>query len=890
MKKKFLTFLFSILFILPCAFILTACGGSGPKGVYLSQIALENPTINYGERFNLNMFDAKLRYSDGTEEALDLEAETPVEGLSWEITFTPYYNFSEEGSTEQTIDEIPEYPDAGTYWIEIRYSSAQNGNHQTQASLHVNTVEPESIPQLQISSDEFAWGDILPTVSFTEPLDENVRSYYLYYQQVDEEGNQLLDTDLQPLATGVWDYEENTVNNCISAGRYRLWASFEGYGNYCEFETEPIFFNVTKAEFDASYELCKIEYDDGDPMYVPSTEVTINFQPGQTTLGQSYIGLDICKDGEWVIGSTLVWEHPEKSIDDLGATENVVMKMENFEDKVVAVNITIQKYSINEPWKVSLVDAHDSEAVLEVTYDGQEHGITYLEQSYVRGTGENLWTFYYNYYNPTTEEITLVPIFRTTAASTFSATNAGDYSITFELLDKTNTIWSNSQDAENYVVKWSILPIESTSTFYFVIDGERYSFDYSDTINLTYKDNYSVSVVEVTENETEINIPFSVLSLGEYGGGNLDGLTLQNGVFASELVNKAFCLNAVIPQNGNTARVLATANIFIGTKVFTDEEKAALLAEVPHLTYSFETSLTHETYDVAVIVPDELIPTAVHEDGSWALLDDLEKSWSVLHAGDYYDISISAEDSPHTFNWTLIFTPNDPKFGGEYYYEVPITLTIENIVCDYDRNSRVTNYFDKYYYENALLDSPFDFFTTHNGNVSAEVWTNDGGDDTLTTNLALSEIGVIKDDDGEIKITYSAEKYTFADFANLSAQHEKLMPIIRALARAITVDELAYSAHYENTVHVVRKSNGKTISTFTIDDNFAIFLLTDEYFTRKENSNYSTEYYNWETYTLPTNYSNYTNIEAYIIFVENEDGLESVEFVMTYTEDGATHE
>ena len=694
MKKKFLTILLLTMFILPCMAILAACGGGGSEHVYLSQITLANPTINYGERFNLNMFEAKLQYSDGTEETLDLEAETPLEGLSWEITFTPYYN----ASGAQTISEIPEYPDAGDYWIEIRYSSAKFGDRQTRAPLYVNPVEPENIPELQISSDEFAWGDILPTVSFTEPLDENVGSYYLYYQQVDNEGNILLDTNLQPLGS-TWDYEENTINNCISVGRYRLWASFEGYGNYCEFETEPIYFVVTDAEFDASYELCKIEYDDGDPMYVPSTEITIKFQPGQTTLGQSDIGLDICKDGEWVIGSKLVWEHPEKPIDDLGATENVVMKKDNFEDKIVAVSITFEKWNVNMPLSPYLYQVGGDQTPLgtEVIYDGTEYAIDFsgTEQ---RGTGENYWTFYTNYYDPQTEEDTPVALFRAIAAptSTFSATNAGDYSITFELIDKAHTLWSEAQNTENYVVNWSILPIPCTNSFYFVID-EREEYGFSSEANidnvivLDYKDSYSVSVVERTSGEVpeEINHGATNLSLQEYEQSPIDGIvTLTDGTLSSTQICKTFILYAEIPQPENHARVFGYAVITIGSKVFTQAEKEALYAEaqtqVPSLTYHI-TSANINGDNLEIEVPAGLVPTATALSGEWHLYAS-EESLSRLNAGDTYTCAYNGEQTSISITWFLKFYPNtdpnnggDDKYSDEYYYSVPLSIEIDSI-------------------------------------------------------------------------------------------------------------------------------------------------------------------------------------------------------------------
>ena len=695
MKKKFFTILLLALFILPCMAILAACGGGGSEHVYVSQIELANPTINYGERFNLNMFEAKLHYSDGTEETLDLEAETPLEGLSWETTFTPYYNTS----GEQTISEIPEYPDAGHYWIDIRCSSATLGNHQTQAVLNVNPVEPENLPELQISSDEFAWGDILPTVSFTEPLDENVGSYYLNYQQVDNEGNILLDTDLQPLLTGGWDYEENTINNCISAGRYRLWASFEGYGNYCSFETEPIYFVVTDAEFDASYELCKYEYDGNDWVYVPSTELTINFQPGQTTLGQSNIGLEICKDGEWVIGSTLVWEHPEKSIDDLGATENVVMKMDNYEDKIVAVSITLEKWNVNMPTSLYLyqVGGDQTPLGLSVEYDGTEYAID-LAQSETRGTGEDYWTFYTNYYDPQTEESTPVALFRAIAAptSTFSATNAGDYSITFELIDKAHTLWSEAQNTENYVVNWSILPIPCTSSFYFVIDGNQHGFspeaNIDNVIVLNYKDNYSVSVLETTSDEVpeEINHGATYLSLQEYEHSSIDGIvTLTDGTLSSTQICKTFILYAEIPQPANHARVFGYAVITIGSKVFTQAEQEALEAEakaqVPALTYIIQ-SATVNGDNLEIEVPAGLVPTATALSGEGHLYAS-EESLSQLNAGDTYTCAYNGEQAPIYITWVLKFYPNtdpnnggDDKYSDEYYYPVYLSIEIDSIV------------------------------------------------------------------------------------------------------------------------------------------------------------------------------------------------------------------
>ncbi|MBR2467520.1 MAG: hypothetical protein IKB42_00540 [Clostridia bacterium] len=77
MKKKFLTFLFAICFMLPCAIILTACGGKDPEKTLssISVEAVDSDAIlsivyepNVSERFDLNDFTVTANYSDGSTE------------------------------------------------------------------------------------------------------------------------------------------------------------------------------------------------------------------------------------------------------------------------------------------------------------------------------------------------------------------------------------------------------------------------------------------------------------------------------------------------------------------------------------------------------------------------------------------------------------------------------------------------------------------------------------------------------------------------------------------------------------------------------------------------------------------------------------------------------
>lgn len=701
MKKKFLTFLLATLFVLPCMFILAACGGGGNGQVWITRVDTDHVTLTYGETFSLNAFNARLVYSDGTEEPLALEGEEIPEDLSFEIHFTaadaegdPENNFEVPYSI---IDEIPECPDAGLYEVNIHFVIGSR-NHQTQVFLTVNQAVPENAPGVQMTSQEFAYGDNAPAVSLTAQFD---MEYCFEYAQADGEGHIIMETDdygnSNARFSSSWEYEAGDPIT-LTPGQYALYAVFESQGNYCSFKTEPIFFTVTKAEFDASYELCKIEYDDGDPMYVPSTEITIKFQPGQTTLGQSNIGLDICKEGEWVIGSKLVWEHPEKSIDDLGATENVVMKKDNFEDKIVAVSITLEKWNVNMPLSPYLYQVGGDQTPLgtEVIYDGTEYAIDFsgTEQ---RGTGENYWTFYTNYYDPQTEESTPVALFRAIAAptSTFSATNAGDYSITFELIDKVHTLWSEAQNTENYVVNWSILPIPCTSSFCFVIDGNQHGFapeaNIDNVIVLDYKDSYSVSVVETTSGEVpeEINHGATNLSLQEYEQSPIDGIvTLTDGTLSSTQICKTFILYAEIPQPANHARVFGYAVITIGSKVFTQAEKDALDAEataqVPSLAYHIASANINGD-NLEIEVPAGLVPTATALSGEWHLYAS-EESISRLNAGDTYTCAYNGEQVPICLTWFLKFYPNtdsqnggDDKYSDEYYYSVPLSIEIDSI-------------------------------------------------------------------------------------------------------------------------------------------------------------------------------------------------------------------
>ena len=73
MKKRFLTFLFAICFMLPCAFIMTACG-KDPE-ITLSSISAEavdpdSTTVvyspNISEQFDLDDFKITATYSDGS--------------------------------------------------------------------------------------------------------------------------------------------------------------------------------------------------------------------------------------------------------------------------------------------------------------------------------------------------------------------------------------------------------------------------------------------------------------------------------------------------------------------------------------------------------------------------------------------------------------------------------------------------------------------------------------------------------------------------------------------------------------------------------------------------------------------------------------------------------
>lgn len=196
-------------------------------------------------------------------------------------------------------------------------------------------------------------------------------------------------------------------------------------------------------------------------------------------------------------------------------------------------------------------------------------------------------------YNGTEQVVTIAENADYTVSGTTAATDAGDYSFTIALADKTNTEWEGGS-SDDIKVTWSIIPMTIAGTV-------------SAPTDLTYDGNAKEATFKLTSGELFNGDAVTI----EYSG---DNVNVSDG---------AITATAKLPVSGNYAWADDTAP----SATFTISPKAVEIESIQELT---------KTYDGQEVDPRRLFPAPNGVDGQpIELTITVDGDKTILNAGTY---------------------------------------------------------------------------------------------------------------------------------------------------------------------------------------------------------------------------------------------------------------
>ena len=250
--KKYLTSMALILLSFVTIFLFSACG---EKEITLKGVRAENGyvVITYSDDFSYKNFDIlglKLRYSDGSEQDLDIEKliEEGADNFSYSIKKMREVEFGEP--VYETYNDINNFG-AGNYEIIVNYE-----NYSVTVYLNIAPNEEEHAPAtVSFSGDS-------TTITYGGNMLEPVLSYD--GKEFDYDASDLNDNDVisyrflyttQDSEDEYWswsEYDYSTNSTCEdSVGSYKLVAQLTT-ANHGIFYSNVINFTVTEADLNAN--------------------------------------------------------------------------------------------------------------------------------------------------------------------------------------------------------------------------------------------------------------------------------------------------------------------------------------------------------------------------------------------------------------------------------------------------------------------------------------------------------------------------------------------------------------------------------------------------------------------------------------------------------------
>lgn len=388
-----------ILSLLAFPLVLTACGGDNSgentkqithiEACYVLDGSTEEKTSGYDIQYGQNFQNVEVKvyafYNDNQKVAVQPKSDEQPDGFTYRFT----------SGTESDFFSLK--PPVGYYSTEFSYQS-----HTTMLSFNVtqSDVAPQGATLVLGDFDYSDEGNPTPAVS---GFPEEITYIYFEYAAYDESGK-------------IGDYMGYFEDTPIVPGKYSLKATINSKSYLQVTVTKD--FNVRKGNFPSNkYELAF----DNDVLvftYAPGKNTYADYQLFVPQLKDKTTG-DISFDSN----AQIRWSTPTRNIE-VGETPTsayVIYSSDLYKDYTVQVQVKFSKLGVIPPYNFGFKD-EDGVIWDSVNYDGQPHTVGF-DTSY-------------------TEDEQL-PFHIVGGESTLTATNAGEYTVTFALNEPEKTYWAD---------------------------------------------------------------------------------------------------------------------------------------------------------------------------------------------------------------------------------------------------------------------------------------------------------------------------------------------------------------------------------------------------------------------------------------------------------------
>ena len=294
MKKKYLSFIFAFVLLVPCILLLTACGGKKVSSITIDNMFVGERKVEYQYGTSINdiistNLTVTVNYDDNSKKVLE-----PNE---YQIK---YYKDSVE------VNNFKAVPDVGYYYIEVKYGDVSETN-----SFY---IVPSHTPYtISLPKNTWTYGDELPKISlkgYSLKDGETVNYYFIEKSVYDGlTVDQKLDVE---------EYASPWIGSSMYVGEYYVFGkiNFIEQSNYTGVTKidDDCLITVTKQTINVTQNLVN---DYNFSAEYTLAEDTVNINLGDIDIDGETIYLPI---GSRFIQGTLEWINPDQviTIDDNG--------------------------------------------------------------------------------------------------------------------------------------------------------------------------------------------------------------------------------------------------------------------------------------------------------------------------------------------------------------------------------------------------------------------------------------------------------------------------------------------------------------------------------------------------------------------------------------------
>lgn len=283
MKKKLLSFIFAFCLIIPCVFLLSACGND--KKLNYIQVSLADgeysttiyETKDFGNTTGLNNIKIKAYYSDGSDENVEL--------TNVQITVSFSADGSEQSKVTKTFEEYTQMCEnsnltAGSWRLTLKYKdnscevniNVSKVNNTSNYTLNV-TSKVENIGENQIYFGTKFEGIDYSVFNGDTPLDDSMVEKICILNKIEDSTN--YDYDISSLTqeeinalpkpneiVNSENYLAGELSNLeyIEPGKYLIFAEIKEQGNYLKSYSAYQTLVVKKSQIVATAENFKIDF------------------------------------------------------------------------------------------------------------------------------------------------------------------------------------------------------------------------------------------------------------------------------------------------------------------------------------------------------------------------------------------------------------------------------------------------------------------------------------------------------------------------------------------------------------------------------------------------------------------------------------------------------